>query len=106
MASAFLGQPHQLLRSAPLDCYANGLTGTVAADEPSQQRTTVNNNVGVRSRSLALPPIINNVCAGPIVTSIVMFLHGDTLKIGTKTVRDHLPISSFAADMSASDQAR
>jgi hypothetical protein len=35
-----------------------------------------------------------------------MFLHGDTLKVGTKTMRDHLPISSFAAGISASDQAR
>ena len=33
MATAFLGQPYQLLRSALLACYANGLTGTVAATE-------------------------------------------------------------------------
>jgi NAD(P)H-hydrate repair Nnr-like enzyme with NAD(P)H-hydrate dehydratase domain len=33
MATAFLGQPHQLLRSALLACYAKGLTGTVAADQ-------------------------------------------------------------------------
>jgi hypothetical protein len=37
VATALLGQPHQLLRSALLACYAKGLTGTVAAD-PSPLR--------------------------------------------------------------------
>jgi hypothetical protein len=36
VATAFLGQPHQLLRSALLACNAKGLTGTVAAtNDPS-----------------------------------------------------------------------
>jgi len=39
VATALLGQPHQLLRSALLACYANGLTGTVAAtNDPSPLR--------------------------------------------------------------------
>jgi hypothetical protein len=39
VATAFLGQPHPLLRSALLVRYANGLTGTVAAtNDPSPLR--------------------------------------------------------------------
>jgi hypothetical protein len=39
VATAFLGQPHPLLRSDLLACYANGLTGTVAAtNDPSPLR--------------------------------------------------------------------